>query len=204
MRNLSQRSLRTLAVVAAVLLGIASAGAVAIAAGGATDSRAPRVTVKCPTRVLSGKKVTCGLFGRLPHGPRGEQGPRGAQGARGPRGEKGAKGEAGAKGAAGVPGVSGYEVVSQTFKEVPVGNSGAGRGLSEVKTVSCPAGKRVVAGGSDLGTNPAQAGPQRQVTISLSGPNGTGTGWAVQLFNSSATTDTAIDLQVFAICANAP
>jgi hypothetical protein len=67
-------------------------------------------------------------------------------------------------------------VVSQTFKEVFVENSGSPRGLSEVKTVACPAGKRVIGGGADLGTNTGQNGQQRQVTVSLSGPNGTGTG----------------------------
>jgi hypothetical protein len=68
--------------------------------------------------------------------------------------------------------------------------------------VSCPAGKRVIAGGSDLGTNATQNGQQRQVTVSLNGPNGTGTGWSVQLFNNSTSIDTSIDLRVYAICAS--
>lgn len=191
------RRLSVITVVAAI--GVAGVAALALAASGATTSKAPKVKVKCPTRVLSGKKVTCRLFGRLPRGP---QGPRGAQGPRGQKGQKGDKGAKGETGARGPAGVSGYEVVNQTFKEVFVENSGGMRGLSEVKTVSCPNGKRVVGGGSDLGTNPAQNGQQRQVIVSLSGPNGNGTGWSVQLFNNSTSVDTSIDLQVYAICAS--
>jgi hypothetical protein len=183
----------------AALIAVAGLTAVAMAAAPATSSKAGRVKVKCPTRVLSGKKVTCRVFGRLPAGPQGPQGPKGPKGAKGDKGQRGDKGD---KGATGAPGVSGYEVVNQTFKEVFIENSGSPRGLSEVKTVSCPAGKRAIGGGTDLGTNATQNGQQRQVTVSLSGPNGTGTGWSVQLFNNSTSIDTSIDLRVYAICAN--
>jgi Collagen triple helix repeat (20 copies) len=193
-------SLRRGAVIGlAALLAVIGVSAVAVAAAGtATSSKAGKVKVKCPTKVLSGKKVTCKVFGRLPAGP---QGPQGAKGAKGAKGDKGQKGDKGDKGATGASGVSGYEVVSQTFKEVFIENSGSPRGLSEVKTVNCPSGKRVVGGGTDLGTNAAQNGQQRQVTVSLSGPNGTGTGWSAQLFNNSTSIDTSIDLKVYAICA---
>jgi hypothetical protein len=182
--------LGTIALVAAV--GIAT---VALAAAGpASISKAGKVKVKCPTRVLAGqKRVTCRLFGRLPVGPQGPRGQRGAKGERGQRGEKGASGAAG---------VSGYEVVSQTFEEVFIQNSGAMRGLSAVQTVECPGSKRVIGGGTDLGTNASQNGEQRQVTVSLSGPNGTGTGWSAQLFNNSTSIDISIDLRVYAICAS--
>ncbi len=183
----------------AASIAVLACGAIALAAGNATDSKAPKVKVKCPSRVTSGKKVTCKLIGRLPQGP---PGPKGPQGPKGSKGEKGPKGDTGAKGPAGPAGVSGYEVVSQTFAGVFVENSGGMRGLSEVKTMSCPAGKRVIGGGGDLGTNAGQNGQQRQVTISLSGPNGAGTGWSVQLFNNSTTIDTSIDLKVYAICAS--
>lgn len=191
--------------VTAIVAALAVAAA-AFAAGGATASKAPKVTVKCPRAVTGGgKKVTCRLFGRLPRGEQGAQGPRGQAGPRGQKGEKGdkgAKGDTGPKGAAGANGVSGYEIVSQTFAGVFIQNSGGFRGLSEVKTVACPGDKRAIGGGSDLGTNPAQNGQQRQVTVSLSAPNGTGTGWSVQLFNNSTSIDTSIDLRVYAICAN--
>jgi hypothetical protein len=181
------------------LVAVVAVSAVAIAAGGATSSKAGKVKVKCPAKALSGKKVTCKVFGRLPAGPQGPQGPKGSKGAKGDKGQKGDKGD---KGAIGAPGVSGYEVVNQTFKEVFIQNSGGFRGLSEVKTVSCPAGKRAIGGGTDLGTNAGQNGQQRQVTVSLSGPNGTGTAWSAQLFNNSTTIDTSIDLRIYAICAN--
>jgi len=181
----------------AALIAVVGMAAVAMAAGGvATSSRAGRVKVRCPRRVLAGqRRVTCRAFGL-----RGPRGPRGPQGPRGPRGQEGQRGAKGDKGATGPAGVSGYEVVSQTFKEVLVPESETGRGLSPVETVNCPAGKRVIGGGSDLGTNPAQSSQQRLVTVSLSGPNGTGKGWSIQLFNNS-NTDTSIDLEVYAICA---
>jgi Collagen triple helix repeat (20 copies) len=199
MRNPSKLSRRLLAVGVAAVAAVIAVAAVALAAGAA--SKAPKVKVKCPTRVLSGKKVTCRLFGKLPPGPQGPQGPRGPQGTKGQKGEKGAKGDTGAKGPAGADGVSGYEVINQTFEGVFVQNSGGFRGLSEVKTVTCPAGKRAISGGTDLGTNATQNGQQRQVTVSLSGPNSTGTGWSAQLFNNSTSIDTSIDLKVYAICA---
>jgi hypothetical protein len=195
MRNPSSVLRRMLPLGAAVAVAVVGIGAVAIAEGTATSSKA-KVKVKCPARVLAGqKKVTCRVLGRLPHGPAGPQGPKGQKGA---KGDKGPKGD---KGATGPAGVSGYEIVSQTFKEVFIENSGSPRGLSEVKTVACPAGKRAVGGGADLGTNATQNGQQRQVTVSLSAPNGTGTALSVQLFNNSTTLDTSIDLKVYAICA---
>jgi hypothetical protein len=197
MRKRSISPPRGLRVVVAALVAVLGIAAVAMAAGGASSSKVGKVKVKCPARVLAGQsKVTCRLFGRLPAGPQGAQGPRG------PRGSKGDKGQKGDKGTAGAPGASGYEVVTQTFAGVFIENSGGMRGLSEVKTVSCPAGKRAIGGGTDLGTNAGQNGQQRQVAVSLSAPNGTGTAWSVQLFNNSTSIDTSIDLRVYAICAS--
>ncbi len=202
MRNQSSSLSRALPLGAATLIAIMAVAAIAVAASGsATSSKAGKVKVKCPRRVLSGQKtVTCRVFGRLPAGPQGPQGPKGSKGAKGDKGQKGDKGD---KGATGPAGVSGYEVVNQTFKEVFIENSGGMRGLSEVKTVTCPAGKRVIGGGTNLGTNATQNGQQRSVSVSLSGPNGPGTGWSAQLFNNETSGGgTSIDLQVFAICAN--
>lgn len=197
MRSPSGLLRRAFPIGAAALIAVIGITAVAMAAGGATSSKAGKVKVKCPARVLAGqKKVTCRLFGKLPAGPQGPKGPKGSKGAKGPKGDKGDKG------ATGTAGVSGYEVVNQTFKEVFIENSGGMRGLSEVKTVSCPAGKRVIAGGTNLGTNATQNGQQRSVSVSMSAPNGTGTGWSAQLFNNETTGGgTSIDLQVYAICA---
>lgn len=200
MRNRSTSLRRALPLFAAALVVALGVAAVAMAAGGATSSKAGKVKVKCPTRVLAGKKVTCRLFGRLPAGP---QGPQGARGPKGSKGDKGQKGDKGDKGATGPAGVSGYEVVNQTFKEVFIENSGGMRGLSEVKTANCPAGKRVIAGGTNLGTNATQNGQQRSVSVSMSAPNGTGTGWSAQLFNNETSGGgTSIDLQIYAVCAN--
>lgn len=79
-------------------------------------------------------------------------------------------------------------------------NSGGQRGLSEVKTVACPAGKTVVTGGFDLGTDATENGVQRFVQISSWQPNATATGWSVQLFNNSNSVDVSIDLKVTAVC----
>ncbi len=186
-------SRRALAIGGAVLTVVLGLSAIALADGAATGSKAKKAKVKCPSKVTSGKKVTCNVVGQLPAGPRG---PKGVAG------DAGVAGNAGAAGPAGSPGLSGYEVASQTFKEVFIENSGGMRGLSEVKTVECPGGKRAIGGGSDLGTNATQNGQQRQVIVSLNAPNGTGTAWSVQLFNNSTSVDTSIDLRVYAICAN--
>jgi hypothetical protein len=193
------RSGRLTAAVLTAAIAVAGVAGAALAAGVATDSRAAKkVRIKCPRKVRTGRKVTCRLFTRLPRGPRGR---RGDEGPRGPRGQKGARGSRGPAGKTGRSGVSGYEVVSQVFKDVAVPNSGGQRGLSAVQTVQCPDGKRVVGGGSDLGTNDGQSAAQRQVTLSLSGPNGNGSGWSVQLFNTSTAADASIDLRIFAVCA---
>ncbi len=191
MNRSPQSPRRVLAIGSIAAVTVIALAAVALAAGGAHDSKA-KIKIKCPQKVAAGSKVTCRVFGALPHGPRG---PAGAKGA------KGAKGSTGAKGATGSPGVSGYEVVSQTYPEVFVVNSGGQRGLSDLKTLNCPGGKRVIGGGADLGTNASQNGQQRQVTLSFSGPNGSGTGWSAQLFNNSISLDTSIDLKIYAICA---
>ena len=196
----SSRLRRALLPAAAALVAIAGVTAVALAAEQAGSSKA-KVKVKCPKRVLAGtQRVTCRVIGKLPRGP---QGPAGRQGSRGAKGARGDKGPAGAKGSTGSPGISGYEVVRQVFKDVSVENSGGMRGLSAVQTVDCPGAKRVLGGGTDLGTNAAQNGPQRAISVSLSAPNGSGTGWSAQLFNNQVSGEPiSIDLEVYAICAN--
>jgi hypothetical protein len=185
---------RRAAVVGAVVaIAAVSIAAMAVASGVATDSKTKTVKIRCPRAVVKGKKVTCRV---LRGGLRGPAGPQGPKGPKGPRGATGAKG---ATGAAGAPGISGYEVVSQTFEGLSVPDSG--RRLSEVKTVGCPSGKRALGGGADLGTNVGQGEQQNQVTLSLSGPNGTGTGWSAQLFNASTTENKSIDLRIYAVCA---
>ncbi len=191
MHRSSKSRSRALLIGAFAALIVVALGAVALAAGGAHTSRA-RLRIRCPQSVRTGRKVTCRLFGRLPHGPRGP---------RGERGPAGAKGKTGNRGPAGVAGVSGYQTVSQTFSAVSVPKSEGGRGLSVVQTVICPSNKRMIGGGTDLGSNEAQAPAQRDVVVSMDGPNGAGTGWSAQLFNASTTEDHTIDLRIFAVCA---
>ena len=182
-----------LALCALGALAVIGAGAVAIAAGGAHTSKV-RIRIRCPRAVQNARKVNCRVFGRLPRGPRG---PRGNRGPAGPRGKTGNRGPTGPAG------VSAYQVVSQTFNAVSVPKSEGARGLSAVQTVDCPSNKRVLGGGTDLGSNEGQTAAQRDVSVSLSGPNSAGTGWSVQLFNASTTEDHSIDLKVFATCAKA-
>jgi hypothetical protein len=193
MRRPSRSLNRLLAITAAAAVAVGGIAAVSLAAGGADSSRV-KVKLRCPKTIKQGKVVKCRLFGGVLRGP---VGPRGAKGA------KGAKGQRGARGPTGPAGVSGYQVVSQTFNDVSVPKSEGGRGLSSVQTVVCPSNKRVVGGGTDLGSDEAQAAAQRQVAVSLSGPNSAGTGWSAQLFNISTTEDQTIDLRIFAICARA-
>lgn len=171
---------RGVAAIAAALALVLAFGLVSAASGGDQVVRAKKVKVKCPAQVTGGKKVTCKIKGKLPKGPQGETGPAGQ---------------------AGAPGLSGYEIIPQTFVDVFAQNSGGQRGLSEVKTVACPAGKRAIGGGVDLGTDATENGAQRQMVLSASYPTAAGDGWNVQLFNNSTSVDIGLDVRVYAICA---
>ena len=175
---------RGVALVAACLTMAVGIAAVAGAAGGAASglAKASFVKVKCPGKAAAGKKVTCKIKGGIPAGPQGVQGPQGPQGA------------------PGADGVSGYETIRETFADVFVPDSNPNRGLSATQTVNCPAGKRAIGGGVNLGTNAGQAGSQRQVVVSASGPTNAGDGWSAQVFNNSAF-GVQIDVEVTAICA---
>lgn len=204
---------RPLTIAFAALAAIAASAAIAVAAGSDVETKPLTVKVKCPPTISAGASVNCELTGRLPNGwrgPRGKQGPKGPMGAKGATGEAGQAGTAGHPGTPGAPGTpgtpgpagaSGYEIVQQTFSSVYVPNSNnASRGLSSFVELPCPAGKKAVGGGGDLGTNSTQNGQQRQLTISASIPTPEGNGWQVQLFNNSISLDTSIDVHVYAIC----
>ena len=201
MRNPSSLLRRVLPLGMAALVAVIGVTAVAMAAGGATSSKAGKVKVEVPGP--GARRAEEGDLPPLRQAARRAPRPTGTERAeRLQRATKARRATRETKAPPVPPGLR-YEVVNQTFKEVFIENSGSPRGLSEVKTVSCPAGKRAIGGGTDLGTNAAQNGQQRQVTVSLNGPNGTGTGWSVQLFFYDSTTiDTSIDLRVYAICAN--
>lgn len=117
---------------------------------------------------------------------------------------QGPQGPQGAPGAPGAPGVSGLEVVSQAYNEVFVINSGGQRGLSDVKSAACPAGKKAISGGFDLGTDSTQNGEQRFIVVSASQPNADASAWTVQLFNNSNSISVSLDLKVTAVCVSTP
>ncbi len=201
----STRSRRTpvLLACALVLALAATAGAAAVGTTASGLTKASFVKVKCPGRTARGHKVTCKVKGDLPLSAPGVAGPQGDTGAAGPAGATGPagpRGTTGPQGSTGPDGVAGYETIRTRFAGVFIPDSNPNRGLSAVQTVDCPAGKRVIGGGYDLGTNSTQAGTQRAVTASMSAPTPSGSGWSVQLFNNGGF-GVSIDLEVTAICA---
>jgi hypothetical protein len=106
-------------------------------------------------------------------GPVGPQGPAGSQGSVGPQGLPGATGAPGADGLPGVPGAAGVSGYEKLFAQDIV-DIAAGQGFT--KTLTCPAGKKVVGGGC---TNnnfnnqptliPVSNGPQQSGTTQWEG-----------------------------------
>ena len=70
----------------------------------------------------------------------GPQGPQGEQGELGPEGPQGEQGELGPEGPQGEPGLSGHQVVFSVFGSVAYP-------ADSLRTLSCPAGKKVLGGG---------------------------------------------------------
>jgi hypothetical protein len=73
-----------------------------------------------------------------PQGPKGDKGDKGDPGTPGTKGDKGDKGDPGPQG---VPGISGYQVVNDIH--VLFGNTSSSTFVS-----TCPAGKRILGGGT--------------------------------------------------------
>jgi hypothetical protein len=99
-----------------------------------------------------------------------------------PQGPKGDKGE---KGDTGTPGLSGIQIV--TAQKAVVNAS------SNVQTVNCPAGKRVLGGGATTNSISASGGPFVYASI----PSGAGS-WFAAMAASPATSWT---MTVYAVCA---
>ena len=97
-----------------------------------------------------------------------------------PQGPKGDKGDTGA------PGLGGYEVVSST--------NSVTNAFFNFHTVSCPAGKRALGGGSAYSVANAAEGP----FVILSQPTTGGTGWTVHTARSPISSWT---MTVYAVCA---
>jgi hypothetical protein len=133
-----------------------------------SDIKSNAVTgIKVKDRSLQAKDFATG---QLPAGPQGQNGDTGEKGA---PGEKGEKGDAGTPGA---PGTSGYEVVSGPDLAVNAGASAA-------QTVSCPAGKKVVGGGYEVGSSLG-------VTLNRSSPSNAGGSWYVRITNTTGANKT--------------
>jgi hypothetical protein len=113
----------------------------------------------------------------------GTEGPQGPAGPAGPTGPSGPSGPAGTAGSAGV---SGLQVVSRQYTAIPP--------AANMYSVTCPAGKRVIAGGhafAFIGNEVGQSYP-----FAASGLEG----WAIATASVAGVMNT---LTVYAICANA-
>ena len=131
--------------------------------------------------------------GQLPAGPSGAPGAPGAAGLAGPAGPAGAKG---AQGVQGVPGVVGAVTVERSEFVLSDGNtSGA--------SVLCPAGTRVIGGGSSVAPLTADSYmtmSRPESTGVIPDDGGTFTHWRAQYRNPAGGVN-ATTVQVFAICA---
>ena len=131
--------------------------------------------------------------GQLPagaRGPAGATGPTGAQGAGGAQGPQGIQGLAGATGPQGTPG--GFDlsklsyVTGQTLPVAPTTT-----GLIVGTETDCPAGDKVVSGGFTILSNAT-------VRVVTSMSNSAGSGWIVEMMNTSGS---PVDVRVTAVCA---
>ncbi len=159
-----------------------------------------------------------------PQGAAGDRGPAGADGARGPKGLTGPDGPQGAKGAAGPKGATGAKgpvgdtgPTGDTGPAGPAGPQGAKgptgpagpagangfvtrqwvtlRFSNEYsETVSCPAGRRAVGGGYDIGS-----GWAAMFRPDDSAPTLDGTGWQFHLWAREAAYSTAVFVDCAAI-----
>lgn len=122
-----------------------------------------------------------------PQGPVGPAGPEGPVGPEGPQGPEGPRGLTGPAGPQGAPGLSGVETVTATnFSNVVR--------LEATATATCPAGKRVIAGGGDI-TSPF---PERKVGLVVSRPMGS------DAWTATARTyepNTGVNMTTWAVCA---
>jgi len=87
-----------------------------------------------------------------PQGPKGDPGPQGPKGDQGPQGPQGPKGDMGPIGLQGVPGPQGPQgtITAPGYVEAFARSGYVGSPLTWVEVVAtCPAGKRVIAGGFD-------------------------------------------------------
>jgi hypothetical protein len=125
-------------------------------------------------------------------GDKGDPGPQGLQGLPGVPGLKGDKGDPG------TPGISGYEIVTDRGAYHDDFNSNPWKQF----TVYCPTGKQVISGGAFILVSLADPnGPTQPVALVASRPEFR-VGWYARAVEMSPV-DSAWDISVYAICANA-
>ena len=112
--------------------------------------------------------------------------PAGAQGPAGPKGDKGDRGDKGDKGSAGAPGLSGYQVVRV---QGPFTHD-----VFVTARASCPAGKKLIAGGAGIGV----ISDNSQFLVE-SEPSADGTAWVAAATNPKAL---GTVVNATAVCAN--
>jgi len=126
-------------------------------------------------------------------GPAGPAGPMGPEGPPGPMGPAGPAGDAGTGGTGGTGGgVAGYEVVTSLVTWQPASNS---------TTVSCPAGKVALGGGTGPGATGVKASElQMDLSYPVVGSGGKATGWTTDGYNW---TNGALSVKAYVVCATA-
>ena len=92
--------------------------------------------------------------------------------------------------------MSGFEIVLKviTASTVAPTNNTNGSGHIESRAI-CPAGKRVISGGFNLGTTWS-----RYLTVISSYPNPPDESWYVQLSNNTSLALGAVEVTAFAVC----
>jgi hypothetical protein len=140
-----------------------------------------------------------------PQGDQGLQGDVGPQGSQGPQGPMGPMGLPGADGADGADGVSGYEIVSKTNDPICPGCDTRDNRTIKSVTVECPAGKRAVGSGFNVGSGPSgfDAGVTEWLFPRVNLPLNGGTQWYISIRNANPTNQTqSWHMHAYAICVN--
>ena len=144
----------------------------------------------------AGERGPRGLTGlRGAKGETGDQGPKGDTGDQGPKGDTGDQGPKGDTGDQGPPGVSNYQIVTNNLT-----NQSLAAGGETIQTASCAVGKRLLGGGGLV------RGASGRWLVGSSGPASNTadpdpTTWTVAWENTSGSTITAANQEVYAICA---
>jgi hypothetical protein len=133
------------------------------------------------------------MAGQLPAGPRGSVGSTGAAGAQGPAGPQGPQGIQGFTGASGPQGPSGgFNLSKINYVTGPTVSVVSAPGLAIGTETLCPAGNKVIGGGFRILSADTAVGVVRSES------NSTGSGWVVEVTNTSGS---SVDMHATAVCA---